>query len=189
MPFVGIERGEKIVELAGVGVEIDLGGQPLDQPVELVGVLLHEPAWHRRQLLHLSRRRLAGKNVRHQGAQLRAVECGPLAAPKPVEARIEFALEPVDHDRIEAGEAFLTEQLVEPVLPLDQEMQAALAVFHVEGQQVLHPGRELIRGLRFEFERCAVRARVDDALAHRPGVDDLGDHARQRGLRRHARAA
>ena len=81
---------------------------------------------------------------------------------------------------------FLTEQLVEPVLPLDQKLQAAFAVFHVEGKEVLHPGRELIRGLRFEFERCAVRARVDDALAHRPGVDDLGHHARQRGLRRHA---
>ena len=44
MPFLRIERGQEIVELARLGVEIDLGGQPFDQLVELVGVLLHEPA-------------------------------------------------------------------------------------------------------------------------------------------------
>jgi hypothetical protein len=39
MPFGRLERGQQIVELARLGVEIDLGGQLLDHLVELVGVL------------------------------------------------------------------------------------------------------------------------------------------------------
>src|SRR5262245_36767186 len=42
MPFLRIERGQKIVELARAGVEIDLDREAIDQPVELGGVLLHE---------------------------------------------------------------------------------------------------------------------------------------------------
>ena len=76
MPFLRIERGQEIVELARLGVEIDLGGQPFDQPVELVGVLLHEPAGIGDEMLRLTRRGLGRENVGHQRAHLVAIERG-----------------------------------------------------------------------------------------------------------------
>ncbi len=42
MPLGGIERGQQIVEVARARVEIDLGGQLRDQPVELADMPLHE---------------------------------------------------------------------------------------------------------------------------------------------------
>ena len=115
-----------------------------------------------------------------------AVEGGAVAAAQRVEAAIELALEAVDHGRVEAGKALLVKHVVDPVLPLDQEMQPALAIFDVEGEQIADPGRQMLRTLGGEFERLAVGALVDDALAQRPGIDDVGDHARERGLRRDA---
>ena len=42
MPFVGIERGQKIVEVAGARVEIDLVGDLRDQAIDFLGMLLDE---------------------------------------------------------------------------------------------------------------------------------------------------
>ena len=76
----------------------------------------------------------------------------------------------------------LTEQLVEPVLPLDQELQAALAIFDVEGKEDIPPTAEGDPAVcASNSSACAVGARVDDALAHRPGVDDLGHHGARAG--------
>src|SRR5262245_11121406 len=109
-----------------------------------------------------------------------AVEGRTVTAAQRIEPAIELALEPVDHGRIEAGEALLVEHVVEPVLPLDQEMQSPLAILDVESEQIADPGRKMLRALGLELERLAVGALVDDALAQRPGVDDVGDHARER---------
>src|SRR4029453_1639197 len=42
VPLAWIERCQQIVELAGARIEIDLGSQSFDQPIDLVDVLLHE---------------------------------------------------------------------------------------------------------------------------------------------------
>ncbi len=159
-----------------VPVEIDLDGQSFDQLVDLAGVLFHERRRVMTEVPDLAGRRHGRENVRDQFANLGAVEGDILPPAKPVEAAIEFPFEPVDDARIEAGEPLLTEQFVEPVLPLDEKMQPPLAVLHVEGQQILHPARQVPLGLGLELERLAVGALVDDAFVDGPGVDDLRHH-------------
>jgi hypothetical protein len=116
---------------------------------------------------------------------LAAVKLGSLPAPQLVEPAIELALEPIDDQGIEPREVVLIDKLIEPILPLDQEMHASHSVFHVESQEVFHPRGKMIGGLGFEFERFAVGPLIDNALAQRPGVDDIGNDARQRRLRGH----
>src|SRR6266508_2260541 len=186
VPFGRLERGQQIVELARARVETDLESQSLDQTIDLMSVLFHERIGIGIEMLDLTGGGRSRENVGHQVADLATVEAGILPAPKRIEATVECPLEPVDHERIEADEAILTDQLIKPVLPLDQKVQAPLAVFDVESQQVFYPSREVFLGLRIELERFAVGALVDNALAHGPGIDDFGHHARQRGLRRHA---
>ena len=42
MPSGRIERRQQLVEVARAGIEIDLGGEPLDQEIELVAIALDE---------------------------------------------------------------------------------------------------------------------------------------------------
>ena len=42
MPLVRIERSQQVVDIAGAGIKIDLDGEPLDQPIDLVAVALDE---------------------------------------------------------------------------------------------------------------------------------------------------
>src|SRR5262245_17713190 len=186
MPKRRIERAQQVIELAGRGVEPDLLPQLLDQPVELAGVARHNIARVIGEMPDLPGRRRRRKDVRHQVADRVAVERRILALAQGVEPAVELALEPIDHHRIEPGEALLADQLIEPVLPLDQEMQAPLAILDVESQQILDPAGNAVGGLGLELERLAVGALVDDALGERPGVDDLGHHARHRRLRGNA---
>src|SRR5262245_20274575 len=116
-------------------------------------------------MLDLRGRGRGGKCVRHQVADLAAVTVGILPASQRIEANIKLALEAIDHQRIETDETILTDELIEPVLPLDQKMEAPLAVLHVEGQEVFHPSRKMVRGLGLEFERFAIGPLVDDAFA------------------------
>src|SRR5262245_14296477 len=148
MPLRGIERGQQVVELAGPGVETDLECQLLDQPVELIGVLLDERAGEGLEMLDLGGRRSGREDVSDQIADLRAVEADALPLPQCIEPAVELALEPIDRQRIETAEAVLVEQLIEPVLAFDQEMQTPFAVPDVEGEQVLHPGWNLSARLR-----------------------------------------
>ena len=165
MPLGRIERRQQIVELAGARIEIDFGGQSFDQAIDLVDMLRHEPRREGFEMLDLRGRGRGGECVRHQVADLAAIKVSILAAPQRIEADIELALEPIDHQRIETDETILTDELIKPVLSLDQEVQAPLAVLHVEGQQVFYPRRKMVRGLGLEFERLAVGPRVDDAFA------------------------
>ena len=48
VPVRRIEGRQQIVEIVGAGIEIDLRRQPLDQPVELVGVALRRTTARRR---------------------------------------------------------------------------------------------------------------------------------------------
>ena len=72
------------------------------------------------------------------------------------EPRIKGALETIDHLWIEPAVQFAVQHRIQPVLPLDQEMQAAFAVVDVEGEEILHPGGKTFRGLELEFERFAL---------------------------------
>src|SRR2546427_8292968 len=112
-------------------------------------------------MLDLPDRGDARKNLGHQLARLLAVKIGALAATKLVESIVELTLEPVDQLRVEAPEAFLVDELIKPVLPLDQEVQSPLPVLDVEGEKIIHPGRERLVGLRFELKSPAIRALVD----------------------------
>src|ERR1700730_13390580 len=128
-------------------------------------MLRPEPRREGFEMLALRGRGRAGECVRHQVADLAAIKVGILAAPQRIETDIELALEPIDHQRIEINETILPDELIKPVLSLDQEVQAPLAVLHVEGQQGSYPRRKRVRGLGLEFERFAVGPLVDDALA------------------------
>src|SRR5262249_37362841 len=119
MPLGRIERRQQIVELAGARIEIDLGGQSFDQPIDLVDVLLHESRRKGFEMLDLRGRGRGRKRVRHQVTDLAAVKVGILPAPQRIETNIELALESIDHERIEADETILTDELIKPVLPLD----------------------------------------------------------------------
>src|SRR5215831_21402525 len=119
MPLGRIERRQQIVELAGARIEIDLGGQSLDQPIDLVDVLLHESRRKGFEMLDLRGRRRGRKCVRHQVTDLAAVKVDILPAPQRIETHIELALEPIDHERIETGETILADELIKPILPLD----------------------------------------------------------------------
>src|SRR6516162_9396834 len=119
MPLGRIERRQQIVELAGARIEIDLGGQSFDQPINLADVLLHESRRKGFEMLDLRRRGRGRECVRHQVTDLAAVKVGILPTPQRIETNIELALEPIDHERIETDETILTDELIKPVLPLD----------------------------------------------------------------------
>src|SRR5262249_15955519 len=136
-------------------------------------------------MLDLRAGRCGRKDVGGQLTRLAAVKVGSFPAPQLVKSAIEFALESIDNEGIEAGETVLIDQLIKPILPRYQEVHAPDTVFHVEGQEIFHPCGKMLGSLRFEFERFAVGALIDDPFAQRPGVDDFAHHARQRRLRRH----
>ena len=71
----------------------------------------------------------------------------------------------------------LIDELIKPVLPLDQEVHAPRAVLHVESQEIFHPCGKMRPRLDLEFERFAVGPLVDDTLGQRPGVDDFRHYA------------
>ena len=98
------------------------------------------------QVLDLGGRRRGREDVGHERARIRAVVAGILALAQRVEATIEFPFQAIDHQRVEAREALLIEQLVQPVLPFDEEVQAPLAVFDIEGEQILDPAGKVVRG-------------------------------------------
>src|SRR5262249_61358548 len=60
MPLGRIERRQQIVELAGAGIEIDFGGQSLDQAIDLVDMLRHEPRREGFEMLDLRGRGRGG---------------------------------------------------------------------------------------------------------------------------------
>lgn len=136
-------------------------------------------------MFHLAGRRRRRENVGNERAHLAAVEVAFAAAAQRIEPPIEVALEAIDDKRIEPGEAFLADELIEPVLPFDEEMQAPLAILDIKRQEIFHPGGRMAGGLRLELEGFAVGALVNDAFVQHPGVDDLRDQARERRLRRH----
>src|SRR5215470_1895947 len=156
VPLGRVQRGQQIVDLAGGGVESDLVRQFLDQQVDPGEVLVDEFLGIGLQVLDLAGRGCGGENVSDQVADLAAVEVLMLPPTQGIEPAVERALETIDGERIEPGEAVLADQLVEPVLPLDQEMQAPLAILHVEREEILYPRGKMIRALDFEFERLAV---------------------------------
>src|SRR3954467_7735336 len=89
-----------------------------------------------------------------------------------------------DHGRVQVSKPRLTKLVVEPVLSLDQKMQPPLTILDVERQEITGPGRKMIGPLGRELERLAVSALVHDALAQSPSVNDVGNDARERRLRR-----
>src|ERR1700738_4284417 len=57
MPLGRIERGQKVIEIAGRGVQIDLLCQALDQRIDFVPLLVDEPLCIRFDVLHFASRR------------------------------------------------------------------------------------------------------------------------------------
>src|SRR5262249_28596332 len=104
----------------------------------------------------------------------------PLPAIQQVSALIEAALEPVDDGPIEVRRLPLRKYLIKPILPLDQEVQPALAIVDIEGEQEFHAGGETpLRFRRFEIGRWRSGA-VDPVRVSSPGVDDLRDRMSER---------
>jgi hypothetical protein len=100
MPLGGIERGQQIVQVARARVEIDLGGQLRDQPVELADMPLHESRSIGLEMLDFRGGRRVRKNVGREFPHLTAVILGRFPAPQRVEPAIELALEAIDNQRI-----------------------------------------------------------------------------------------
>src|SRR3954451_17358477 len=112
------------------------------------------------QVLNLVGRRHRGEYLRHQRTRLGTVIVRIVASAQRIEAAVEGALEAIDDKRIKAAETFFIEHVVKPVLAFDQEMQAALAIPDIEGEQVSHPARQTRRRGRVKLERFAIDAFV-----------------------------
>src|SRR5581483_4462955 len=109
-----------------------------------------------------------------------AVEFRLLAALQDVELAVEFALQAVHHARFEAAIAILVQHVIEPVLRLDQEVEAPLAIVYVESEEKPGPLRKLFRPAVFTQHRVVSASVVNDAAARRPSLDDLVCGARSR---------
>src|SRR4029077_11343393 len=84
-----------------------------------------------------------------------------------IETAIELAFEAVDHGRVEPGKMLLVEQPIQPILPLNQKMQAPLAIIDIEGEEEFDPRRQprCLGGL--VLERLALGLVVDDTAVSR----------------------
>src|SRR5262245_47372822 len=105
MPLGRIERCQQIIEVTRACIQVDLGGQLRDQPVDLVALALHESSRIYLKMLDLRGRWRGRKNVGSQIAHLAAIELGAFPTPQVIKADIELALEPIDKERIEPSEA------------------------------------------------------------------------------------
>ena len=171
---------KKVIEIPGRGVQIDLLCQALDQRIDFVPLLVDEPLCIRFDVLHFACRRNIRQDFCGQTACLFTIETGLLTVSKRVEPVIKSALEPIHSLRIERCEAFLPDKLIKPVLPFDQELQPPYSVFHIKGEEIMHPRRTSVSGLYFKCQTLAVRILVDDLLADSPGIDNFGHYARER---------
>src|SRR5262249_45551814 len=115
MPLDRIERRQQIVELAGARIKIDFGGQSLDPAIDPADLWPPVPRREGFEIVDPRGRGRGGECVRHQVADLAAIKVGILAAPQRIEANVELALESIDHQRIEADETILTDELIKPV--------------------------------------------------------------------------
>src|ERR1700736_2475220 len=148
-------------------------------------MLVDEPLRIRFDVLHFACRRNAWHDTCGQTAGLFAIQTGLLTTSKRAEPVIKLALKSIQKLRIERCEALLSDKLIKPVLPFDQELQPPYAVFHIEGKEIIPPRRTSVSSLYFESQTLAVRVLVDDLLADSSGIDDFCHHARERRERRY----
>src|SRR5258706_4954677 len=100
---------------------------------------LDETARETRKVPRLLFGRVDFEQIAHEAVRLYAVEPRLLAPLQAVEQAVESAFESIDNAGLEPREAALVEQAVEPVLALDHEIEAPLAVIDVEGEKKFRP--------------------------------------------------
>src|SRR5262249_60897815 len=87
------------------------------------------------QVARIGGGRRLGENPSAEGPRVVIEEAHLLAPLHPFEAAVEIALERVDGGGIEPLEARVLDHLIHPVLSLDEEIEPALAVVDVEGEE------------------------------------------------------
>src|SRR5262249_39818865 len=90
--------------------------------------------------------RSIGKSTRHELARLGAVKAHALPPTQGIEPSVELPLQAIDHERVEPFEAGFVQQLVKPVLPLDEKMQSPFAIPDIEREEEFGPRRQAVRG-------------------------------------------